>query len=132
MRKVVLALVALLATGVIASTATATGPIASNEGFVCGILDADGNVVLASSSFDVWYASGKTYLRCEGTVTNDTGNRITYNFANTGLECDIAYSGPTTNWTNTIGRNGSSQLTCIGFADPSAASASSSSSSGLG
>jgi hypothetical protein len=132
MKKAVLGLVTLLSIVLIASTATATGPIASSEGFACGILDADGNTVLASSSFDVWYASGKTYLRCEGTVPNDTGSRITYDFDNTGLECVIAYSGATTNWKNTIGYNGSSQLTCVGFADPSVARASSSSMSGLG
>jgi hypothetical protein len=131
MKKLVLALAALCAVGALASTASATGPIAELDGFACGILDADGNVVAASSSHVTWFASGKVYLRCEGTVVNDTGMRITYNFANTGLVCNAIFAS-TTNWTNTIGYNGSSQLTCIGFADPSAAAAASAGSAGLG
>jgi hypothetical protein len=120
MKRTALALVTLLAIGVLASTATATGPVASDQGFACGLFDADGNTVVTSDSFTIWYASGKTYLRCEATVTNDTGQRIEYNFDNTGASCFIGYSGFTTNWKNTIGYNGSSQLTCVGWADPSA------------
>ena len=126
-------LAALLAVGVIATTtASATGPVAELDGFECSILDADGNVVAASSSHVTWFASGKVYVRCEGTVTNDTGRRITHNFANTGLLCETIFAGATENWTNTVGYNGSSQLTCIGHADPSAASLAAASSAGVG
>lgn len=132
MKKLVLGLVTLLAVGIVATTASATGPIASDSEFACGVLDADGNGVVTYDSFSVWYASGKTYLRCEAWVTNDTGSRITYNYDNTGFLCFISYSGFTANWTNTIGRNGSSQLTCVGHADPAAVNAAASGTSGVG
>jgi hypothetical protein len=120
MRTLALVLGTLVAVGVIATaTASATGPVAELDGFACNVLDADGNAVAASSSHVTWFASGKVYLRCEGTVTNDTRKRITYNFANTGQLCGTIFAGDTENWTNTIGYNGSSQLTCIGHADPS-------------
>jgi hypothetical protein len=131
-KKLAFALATLLAVGVVATTASATGPVAELDGFACGILDADGNIVASSSSHVTWFASGKVYLRCEGTVANDTGTRITYNFANTGLLCNTIFAGATQNWTNTIGYNGSSQLTCIGHANPNAASAAAGSAGGLG
>jgi len=122
MKKLAFALATLIAVGVVATTASATGPVAELDGFPCVILDADGNPALAETSHVTWFASGKVYLRCEGTVANDTGTRITYNFANTGLLCGAIFV-VTQNWTNTIGYNGSSQLTCIGHANPSTANA---------
>ena len=118
-KKLALAFVTLLAVGAVATTASATGPIATSEGFACGIFDQNGSIVLADTSFAVWYASGKTYLRCEGWVGNDTGTRI----ETSGFPCNVPYSGLTTNSKSSIGKNGLSQLTCIGHADPSAASA---------
>jgi hypothetical protein len=44
-------LAALLALCIVATTtASATGPVAELDGFECGILDANGNAVAASSS----------------------------------------------------------------------------------
>ena len=128
MKTLALVLGTLVAVGVIATTtASATGPVAEVDGFACGVLDAEGNAVAATSSHATWFASGKVYVRCEATVTNDTGRRITFNFANTGFLCETVFAGPTENWTNTVGYNGSSQLTCIGHADPSSAASQSSS-----
>ena len=133
MKTLALVFGTLVAVGVIATaTASATGPVAEEDGFACSVLDAEGNAVAASSSHVTWFASGKVYVRCEGTVTNDTGGRITFNFANTGLLCETIFAGTTENWTNTVGYNGSSQLTCIGHADPSSASLAAASTAGVG
>ena len=126
MKKVVFMLATVLVAGAIASSATATGPIAVEEGFPCLIFDQDGNLVLADESFQVWRANGDTYLRCEGQVGNDTGAVI----EDSGFLCNIAFSGLTTNSTSRIGRGGESQLTCRGHADPSAASVASSGTAG--
>jgi hypothetical protein len=118
-KKLALAFVTLLAVGAVATTASATGPIDSDEGFACLIFDQNGALVLADTSFAVWYASGKTYLRCEGWVGNDTGARI----ETSGFLCNIPFSGLTTDSKSSIGRNGLSQLTCVGHADPTAPAA---------
>lgn len=102
MKKVVFMLATVLVAGVIASSATATGPIAELEGFACLIFDQDGNLVLADESRATWFASGKTYLRCEGQVGNDTGSRI----EDSGFLCNVPFSGLTTNSTSSIGKNG--------------------------
>jgi len=117
-KKIVLGLAMLLVATALVGNATATGPLAVEKGFACGVLDANGNVVVTTNSFFAWYASGRTYLHCEASVSNTTGKRITFNYDNTGLLCGIPVSGATDVWHNTIGNNGSSQLTCKGFAHP--------------
>jgi molybdopterin biosynthesis enzyme len=47
-KKLAFALATLLAVGVVATTASATGPVAELDGFACGILDADGNIVASA------------------------------------------------------------------------------------
>jgi hypothetical protein len=127
MKKVVFGLVTLLTAGVIATTATATGPIASDEGFLCGVLTADGGSALTNESFAIWYASGKTYLRCEADTVNNTGTRVEFS----GFPCNVPFSGLTTNSKNSIGYNGRSQLTCIGHADPEAVQAAATGTAGV-
>lgn len=122
-KKIALAFVTLLAVGAVATTASATGPIASDEGFACAVNTADGGFAVTYESFAIWYASGKTYLRCEADTVNTTGHRIELS----GFPCNVPYSGLTYNSTNSIGKNGRSQLTCVGWADPSADTASASS-----
>jgi hypothetical protein len=126
-KKLALALVTLVAVGAVATTASATGPIDSNEDFLCLIFDQNGALVPAETSFEIWYASGKTYLRCEGWVGNDTGERI----ETSGFLCNISFSGLTTNSRSSIGKNGVSQLTCIGHANPADLTAAASSSAGV-
>jgi hypothetical protein len=131
-KKIALALATLLAVGVVVTTASATGPIATAEGFPCAIFDGNGNLVAADTSHETWFASGKVELRCRGDVDNPTGMRLEFNFANTGLLCGTNFGGATANWRNTVGYNGSSQLLCISHADPSAASVSASSAGVIG
>lgn len=133
MKKIVLGLAMLLVASLLVSSATASGPLVVEEGFSCGVLDANGNVVTTTNSFFVWYASGRTYLHCEATVANDTGDRVVFNGGNTELLCSVPISGLTDTWHNTIGRNGTSQLTCKGFAHPNGnVDTASSSTAGLG
>jgi hypothetical protein len=116
MRKHLALLAAVVATGVLAGTASGSGPLFTESGFACGIATHDGGFTLTTNSVVTWYSSGKVVLRCEGTVPNPTGSRLEFS----GFLCGLGPFGFTTDSRNTIGHNGSSQLTCVGFADPTA------------
>jgi hypothetical protein len=114
MKKVVLALAALLVAAVIASGATASGgPLFQEEGILCGVIDRDGSGVLTEDSLLVWYSSGKVSLRCLADGTPGS-NIVTFS----GFYCGLGPFGSTTDSTNRVGRNGHIQLSCTGWADP--------------
>ncbi len=120
MKRIVLMLATVLAAGVAASSASATGPLLVQEGVLCGVFNADGNIVLTTDSELIWYASGKVALRCEADTVNNSGSRVVFS----GFLCGLGPFGFTTQSRNTIGVNGRSQLTCTGHANPGDAAAS--------
>lgn len=128
MKKLVAALAALMAAGALASTASATGPLLVEEGFLCGVYTADGGLALTTNSRLTWYASGKVVLKCEAQTVNNTGTRVEFS----GFLCGLGEFGTTTDSRNTIGYNGSSQLTCTGWADPSAPAVAAATAGGYG
>ncbi len=116
MKKVALALatacvVAVSAVGV--AFAGGGGGTVVDSGFACNVFDGNGNLFVTTNSVLTVYSNqqgAKAVLQCEG---NGAGapSLTFYNFANTGLACGTAF-GATLDWSNKVGRNGNSQLTC--------------------
>ena len=102
-KKLAFALATLLAVGVVATTASATGPVAELDGFACGILDADGNVVSVTQTLGTWggnfYVSpglGFLYndkLTSYGTDPNGYGARIPFARHGSTLAPTIVFRG---------------------------------------
>ena len=69
------------------------------------------------------YDSGKVVLKCNGNGAGAPALTF-YNFANTGASCGMLQYGSTTDWSNKVGYNGNSQLTCTTFVSEPTASAS--------
>ena len=123
-KKLALALAALLVVGAVAtSVATAGGPTVVATGFACNVYDGNGNLFSTNDSVLTAYDSGKVVLKCIG---NGAGapDQVIFNFANTGVTCGMLQYGSTTNWSNKVGYNGNSQLTCTTFVNADVASAS--------
>jgi hypothetical protein len=109
----------IVAATVFAAAAVFTGGIAAGtggkviaEGFSCGILDGAGGVYVTNNSQLILYQT-KAVLRCQG--NNGVGANpgpIFWNNGNTGLSCGMLEFGSTTNWSDKVGYNGDSQLTC--------------------
>jgi hypothetical protein len=124
MKKLVVGLALVLAVGAIATTATAsTGPTVVASGFACGVFDGNGQIFITTNSTLTVYDSGKVVLKCNG---NGAGapSLTFYNYANTGGTCGMLQYGSTTDWSNKVGYNGNSQLTCTTFVSADAARAS--------
>ena len=127
MKKLVAIGVAVLAAGVLAIGAGASGDggtvVAS--GFSCAILDGNGNSFITTNSTLTVFGS-KSVLRCSGVGDAGAGPwPIYWNFGNTGLSCAMLQFGSTTNWQDKVGYNGLSQLVCYGPPTPPTAPASS-------
>ena len=106
----VFAVAAVLAGGVSAGSG---GKVVA-EGFACGILDGDGTVYITNNSVLIQYQT-KAVLQCRGNNGNGTAPNpgpIFFNFGNTGLSCGMLEFGSTTSWSDKVGYNGDSQLTC--------------------
>ena len=124
MKKLVVAAATVALAAVFASgVAAATGGTVVASGFACGVLDGNGNVFITYNSTVTAYDSGKVVMKCNG---NGAGApSLTYfNYANTGLVCGIPGYGTTTDWTDKVGYNGNSQLTCTTWASDQVAAAS--------
>ncbi len=100
---------------VVAGTANASGGggrVVESE-FPCTVLDGNGNPFVTSNSTLTVYSNqqgAKAVLRCVGDGAGAPS--LTYfNYANTGLSCGTQF-GSTTDWSDKVGRNGNSQLTC--------------------
>jgi hypothetical protein len=141
MKKLVVA-----AATVIAAAAMATGVASGSggggtviaEGFACALLDGNGDLFITTNS-QLWLYSNqqqtKVKLLCNG--DGAPAPSLTYfNFANTGITCNVPLAGSTTDWQDKVGRNGNSQLTCsvifAGEADAAAIAAAVAGGAGVG
>ncbi len=115
MKKVVALLAAMIASlTLVAGTASASGDPITVRGLPCILLDGNGHLQLTFNSTLTLYQNQQTsklVFRCE---KNGAGapSLTFYNYANTGLPCFVPFGGLTTDWSNKVGYNGNSQLTC--------------------
>ena len=115
-KRFALAFAVVLAVAAVATTvASASGPTIVDEGFACNVFDGNGQLFVTTNSTLTVYASGKVVLKCTGDGAGAPSLTF-YNYANTGLSCGIQGYGSTTDWSNKVGYNGNSQLTCTTFA----------------
>jgi len=122
MKKIIVALAAVLAAGALAggvgATADAGKVIAS--GFSCGIVDGTGAIITTENSVLTLYQH-RSVLQCWG--NGAPAASLTYwNYENTGYECGMLDFGSTLNWVDKVGTKGNSQLTCYGPTSPASAS----------
>jgi len=116
MKKLVLAVASACAVAVAAvgvAFAGGGGGTVIAEEFACGLFDGNGNIMVTYDSELIVYSNqqgSKLVLRCEG---NGAGapSLTYYNYGNTGASCGVIY-GSTLDWSDKVGRNGNSQLTC--------------------
>src|SRR5262249_8436228 len=81
--------------------------------FDCGVLDGDGNFVLATGTIDVHNDDGVTMLKCKAKgVSNSTGAAVIWTIDNTGFSCGTLY-GSTDVWQETVSASGNVTLTCL-------------------
>lgn len=114
MKKLVIAIATVIAAAAMASSATATGPVYEDSGFLCAIATPVGFVFTYDSSFVV-YGSGKATLKCTAN-TDYSGDRVVLSPKNTGLGCGY-YGLSLPNWKSITGSNGQAVLTCNGHVD---------------
>lgn len=114
MKKLVLAVVAVLAAATVASGIAmgSGGSTVVAAEFPCGIADGDGNIVITYNSVLTLNSSGKAILQCAGYAGNSTGHLVNWNHDNTGAFCGMLQFGITDTWGDKVGSNGNSQLTC--------------------
>jgi hypothetical protein len=116
MKKLAVAAVTVLVAAAISvgvASGSGGGGTVIDEGFACGILDGNGNIFGTTNSELIYYSNqqgSKLVLRCSG--YGAPAASLTYwNYGNTGFSCGVIY-GSTTDWSDKVGRNGNSQLTC--------------------
>ena len=76
MKRVMLALALMLVLSVFAGAiaqSAASSPQDEQSGFLCAVLDADGNLVVTDTSHWIVYSSGKAVLTCVAEGTNSSG-----------------------------------------------------------
>lgn len=88
--------------------------VINDEG--CGLLDGDGNVVLATSDHAVITSNGNGVFVCKvHGVANSSGKAVHYDTNNNpfgpGLLCATP-AGTTDNWTDTVSASGNATLSC--------------------
>ncbi len=119
MKKLVIsAVVALAASAAIAvgvASGSGGGGYLYDSGFACNIFDGNGNLFTTDNS-ELWVyqnqQSAKAVLRCSDDGA-PASSLTYYNNGNTGALCSV-YMGSylTADWSDKVGRNGNSQLTC--------------------
>jgi hypothetical protein len=135
MKKFLAAAVVVLAASAVAvgiASGSGGGGTVVDEGFACGIFDGNGSIFITTNSQLTVYAnqqSSKAVLRCSDNGA-PAASLTYYNYGNTGASCGMLEFGSTTDWSDKVGRNGNSQLTCT--TDLSADRASSSAGAGIG
>ena len=123
-KKIALAFATVLAVAAVGTTvASASGPTVVASGFACNVFDGNGNLFSTNNSVLTVYDSGKVVLKCNGDGAGAPALTF-YNYDNTGVTCGMLQFGSTTDWSNKVGYNGNSQLTCTTFVHADAASAS--------
>ena len=113
MKKLLVAAAALSAAAIFAG-GVAANPNAGKvvaSGFSCGLLDGNGNFIVTDNSTLTLYQT-KAVLRCEGNGAGAANGPIYFNYGNTGLGCGMLDFGITLDWSDKVGYNGNSQLTC--------------------
>ena len=116
MKKVFAVFATVVATAAIAvgtAVADGSGPLFTDEGFACGVIDRGGGGVLTFDSVITWYQSGKVHLRCEADGTSGATIETT-----TGFLCGLGPFGTTTQSKNVVRREGRIQLDCFGHVNP--------------
>lgn len=115
-KKIALAFATVFAVAAVGTTvASANGPTIVSEGFACNVFDGNGQLFVTTNSVVTLYDSGKVVLKCNGNGAGAPALTF-YNYANTGVPCSIPGFGLTNDWSNKVGYNGNSQLTCTTFA----------------
>ena len=78
----------------------------------CGVLDGDGNIILADGNA-VITPFGNGNLKCQVKLAdNSTGRAVTYDYENTGLLCNVTGAGLTDKWHETVSKSGNVTLQC--------------------
>jgi hypothetical protein len=116
MKKIlVVAMVAAVAAIFATSVSAVTGGTVVDSGFTCVALDGNGSpTVYTTNSTVTVYDSGKVVMKCNGYGAG--ASKLTYfDYASTGYSCNIPGFGSTWTWSDKVGRNGNSQLTCTGW-----------------
>jgi hypothetical protein len=114
MKKALVALATALCAAAVFTggiAASGDGGTVVDSGFACAVFDGNGNLFITTDSTLTEFGS-KAVLRCQGTGAPARPARV-FDFANTGLECNMLQFGSTQNWSNKVGWNGLSQLVCI-------------------
>lgn len=133
MKRLALVVLLVFVAAIGVSAATAAGPVDRQEGFLCGVLDGEGNTVATTDSVLIVYASGKVTLHCEASgVSNPSGELVTWNFGNYPAACGLNQYGSTTDWENTVSKLGRSKLNCTGHVNGDAVAQRSSGVAGIG
>ncbi len=113
MKKLVAALATVVAVAAVMAGAVLANPTSGKvvaEGFSCGVYDGNGSVFVTTNSVLTVYQN-KAVLQCSG--SGAPAASLTYfNYGNTGASCGMLEFGSTTDWSDKVGRNGSSQLQC--------------------
>jgi hypothetical protein len=114
MKKLLVAVTAVAAIAVVGAggvSANTDGEIVAS-GFKCTIYDGNGVPFATTNSVLILYQH-KVVLRCNG---DGAGARpagpIYFNPSNKPALCNVRPYGFTTNWSDKVGYNGNSQLTC--------------------
>jgi hypothetical protein len=109
-------LAGLITVAVIA--AVAVGGVSANSdgtvvasGFKCFVYDGNGALVFTNTSNLTVYQN-KVVLQCSGFGAGARPGPIYFNITNKPAVCVMRQFGPTTNWSDKVGFNGNSQLTC--------------------
>jgi hypothetical protein len=115
MKKLVVAIATVIAAAAMVSSATATGPVYEDSGFLCTILTPEGNLLFTTDSSYVVYASGKAVLKCTA-QTEPRSSRVVLGPKNTPADCGYQFT-PLPFWNSVHGVNGQVVLTCNGQVD---------------
>ena len=122
MRKLAMATtIALLAfVAILVQPAVAGGPLDEQKGFYCGVLDANGGLVITTNTHWIVYSSGKGVLTCNASGPAPASGK---SFNVLGEECFGLDFRVTTQTKRRVSRNGDLQLVCTfaGAANPTLA-----------
>jgi opacity protein-like surface antigen len=115
MKKLVIAIATVIAAAAVVSSATATGPVYEDSGFLCGILTPEETLIFTYDSSYVVYASGKAVLKCTAQDA-PRSKRVVLGPKNTGVDCGYQFT-PLPYWNSVHSVNGQVVLTCNGQVD---------------
>ena len=91
MKQFVIAIATVIAAAAVVSSATATGPVFEDSGFLCGILTPEETLIFTTDSSYVVYASGKAVLKCTAQDA-PRSKRVVLGPKNTGVDCGYLFT----------------------------------------